>query len=91
MLSVRHREPALPILPVCLANQNALYKLYPEPTYPVDVANGRGRAVIINDHVHTFEVYAPPHEISANQNPDLRTERKVKFRQHYSHLLSPVQ
>ena len=55
-----------------LSNIHRLYITI--PTYPVYVADGVGREVIIDDNVHSLEVHPPTHQVSADQNPDLGRE-----------------
>lgn len=43
----------------------------PRSSYPVDVADSRGREVIVNDEVHALEVDAPPHQLRGDEHPDL--------------------
>ena len=40
-------------------------------TYSVDVANGRGGEVVVDDQVDALEVHSSAHEVSADQDPNL--------------------
>ncbi len=41
------------------------------PSHTVDVADGRGREVVVEDQIHSLEVDPPAHQIGADQDPDL--------------------
>ena len=41
-------------------------------TYSVDVADGRGGEVVVDDQVDALEVHSSAHEVSADQDPNLQ-------------------
>ena len=54
-------------------------------SYSVDVADGRGWEVIVDDHVDSLEVNPSTHQISTDQYPDLKGRYTL-----FSHSINPL-
>ena len=54
-------------------------------SYSVDVADGRGWEVIVDDHVDSLEVNPSTHQISTDQYPDLKKRNAI-----FVHIIEPL-
>jgi len=63
------RRPALPVRPDQFKNQQNSFVHSNVYTYSVNVADGGGGEVVVDDHVDAFEVDASSQQLRAYQTP----------------------